>query len=236
MDPEEMKKGLSSIWALTALFSSIFFFSSEYFWVVGIALLVLLLRTLYLIYINESYVAFLSHFQKWSLASFTLMISGGFYMVGRSDYEQSFVDSISLAMVPVLLFAVEVGFFYFTRSPNRRAGYEVRDNRVLVAGGQYSQFAGNILASIVAVSALAMKMAWHVSDGVVGIYVLTLSVFYLIYVSRNSIRMLKAIKAKEKRASELTFENIDQIREARRRWWTSRLLNWLISLSKPSGR
>ncbi len=236
MDAEGMKTGLYSIWGLTALFSSIFFVGSGYFWVVGIALLVLLLRTLYLIYINESYVAFLSHFQKCSLASFTIMISGCLYMVGRGDYEQSFIDSISLAMVPVLLFAVEVGFFYFTRSPNGRAGYEVRDNRVLVERGQYSQFVGNVLASIALVSAFGIKIVWQVSDGFVAVYVLTLSVFYLIYVSRNSIRMLKAIKAKEKRASELTFENIDQIREARRRWWTSRLLNWLISLSKPSGR
>lgn len=236
MDAEGMKTGLYSIWGLTALFSSIFFFDSGYFWVVGIALLVLLLRTLYLIYVNESYVAFLSHFQKCSLASFTLMISGCLYMVGRSDYEQSFIDSISLAMVPVLLFAVEVGFFYFTRNPNGRAGYEVRHNRVLVESGQYSQFVGNLLASIVLVSAFVMKIVWQVSDGFVAVYVLTLSVFYLLYICRNSIRMLKAIKAKEKRASELTFENIDQIREARRRWWTSRLLNWLISLSKPSGR
>ncbi|KPB54252.1 Uncharacterized protein AC511_2962 [Pseudomonas coronafaciens pv. oryzae] len=40
--------------------------------------------------------------------------------------------------------------------------------------------------------------------------------------------------AKEKKTGPYTFANIEEIREARSKWWLSRLFNWLTShRSKP---
>ncbi|MCQ2999935.1 hypothetical protein NLO98_09220 [Pseudomonas syringae] len=234
MGPENLRKSLYGVFGMTAMFSPVLFVGIGYFWALGVGLLVLLLRTVYLIYISESFVAVLNHYHVWLLTSLSIMISGCLYLVGRSDYELSVINSISLAMTPVLLFTVEVLFFYFTCSPKGKVGYEVRGNRVVVVYQPFSHWAGNILASIVLMSGVAMMIVWEVSEGVFAVYVLTLCTLYLIYIRRHWIRLLKTIKAKEKRALELTFENIDEIREARRRWWMSRLLNWLISLSKAS--
>ncbi|MCD5978426.1 MULTISPECIES: hypothetical protein [Pseudomonas] len=236
MGPENLRKSLYGVFGLTAMFSAFMFAGTGYFWVLGGVLLVLLARTIYLIHISESFVAVFTHYHVGFVVSFSIMISGCLYLVARSDYEQSFIDSISLALVPVLLFTVEVLFFYFTRPPKGKAGYEVRGNRVVVIDQPFSHFAGNLLASIVLVSGIAMMMAWQLSEMAFVVYVLTLLTLYLIYIRRHWFRVLKTIRVKEKRASELTFENIDEIREARRRWWMSRLLNWLISLSKASRR
>lgn len=236
MRPENLRKSLYGVFGLTAMFSAFLFAGTGYFWVLAVALSVLLARTIYLIHISESFVAVLTHYHVGFVVSFSIMISGCLYLVARSDYEQPVTNSISLAMVPVLLFTVEVLFFYFTRPPKGRAGYEVRGNKVLVVDQPFSHFAGNLLASIVLVSGYAVTVALQLTEMVFVVYVLTLLTLYIIYIRRHWFRVLKTIRVKEKRASELTFENIDEIREARRRWWMSRLLNWLISLSKASGR
>lgn len=229
-DAGMMKKGLYANWALLALFLTIASFQSPYWWLVSLGLLAWLLRTMYLIYLVESYTTLLIHSLCGLLASFSSMVVICIYTGARFDYGMTPVDAISAAMCPILVIATQLLFIYFTRSKKGVLSYEVRDNRVIIGQTYSNQRTGNIL---LAISFGLTWLLWNWSDVNQGFLLggmMTAIIMYLLHLWRHSIRLLRRLLAREKRTSRLTFEHIEVLREARGRWWLGRLLKWLISL------
>ncbi|NAT15868.1 hypothetical protein CU666_17870 [Pseudomonas syringae pv. actinidifoliorum] len=61
------------------------------------------------------------------------------------------------------------------------------------------------------------------------------SIFVLLY-GRHVLRGLRTLRIQQKTMpTPYTFMQIDEIREARSRWWLSRLYKWIASWGKSSG-
>jgi hypothetical protein len=230
LDPDLLKKGLYANWALLAIFLIMCSFKSPYWWLVVLGLLGLLLRTMYIIYLNESYTAFLIHCVAGLIAAFLAMIVICFYLGARSDYGMTFVDAISIAMCPVLFIATQFAFIYFTRSKKGAFFYEVSDNRVLIGHKYVDPLAANILFGIIGGLTWVLWNWSDISQGFLLGGLMMTAIIYMLYAGRHSIRMLRRLLAREKRTPRLTFEHIEVLREARGRWWLGRLLSWLMSL------
>ncbi|TFZ33302.1 hypothetical protein EWW49_32330, partial [Pseudomonas syringae] len=75
-------------------------------------------------------------------------------------------------------------------------------------------------------------IVWPIERIIMGSIWIALSHLYLRYWNRDAIRILKKSLALEKKHNRsYTFEYIEQLREARSRWWLGRFLKWVISFS-----
>lgn len=99
--------------------------------------------------------------------------------------------------------------------------------------GYVSTRNGNLLSGGVIVAGIAAMIVWHIELIIMVSIWIALSNLYLLYWNRDAIRILKKILTLEKKHNRsYTFEYIEQLREARSRWWLGRFLKWVISLSK----
>ncbi|MNE76435.1 hypothetical protein D3C80_1726700 [compost metagenome] len=78
-----------------------------------------------------------------------------------------------------------------------------------------------------------VKSAGIPAGGVAGTLILTFSSIWILVQMRHSIRGLRTLRIQEKTMlTPYTFMQIDEIREARSRWWLSRLFKWVASWRK----
>jgi hypothetical protein len=69
--------------------------------------------------------------------------------------------------------------------------------------------------------------------GVISAVVLTSCALVILYHMRHTVRALRTLSIKEKTTSvPYTFMEIDEIRQARSRWWISRFFKWVGSRRK----
>lgn len=229
--PDSMRKGLYAIFFMFFLFSTIVSFGSDFYGLVNVFFLVFFIRTLYLIYVNERFTAFMVHAYLGTHLSLIFLTAISFYVAGYYDFGQSMLDSISLAMVPVLLFVVFFLAIYFTRSGAGRLPYGIYHDKVSITPVFRSHVAGNIFGGVVFIVTMALMISETVNQGILLGSMIGILTLYLMYFSRDSIRIVKAVLADEKKhGRRYTFDNIEQLREARSRWWLGRLFKWLVSL------
>ncbi|RMP06106.1 hypothetical protein ALQ31_00826 [Pseudomonas amygdali pv. morsprunorum] len=233
--PNAIKRGLYGSFFLIALFGTMSTFKSDFFWLVCLGLFTLLMRTIYLIYLSESFTAIAVHSFTGLFSSFLFMNTSVIYLIAKSEYGASTTDALSWAMIPALLMLVSFLFIYFTKSRSGQLSFETRDNKVHMVHGYVSTRNGNLLSGGVIVAGIAAMIMWHIELIIMVSIWIALSNLYLLYWNRDAIRILKKILTLEKKHNRsYTFEYVEQLREARSRWWLGRLLKWVISLSKRS--
>lgn len=231
--PNAIKKGLYGSFLLIALFGTMSTFKSDFFWLVCLGLFTLLMRAIYLIYLSESFTAIAVHSFTGLFSSFLLMNTSVIYLIAKSEYGASTTDALSWAMIPALLMLVSFLFIYFTKSRSSQLSFGTRDNKVYMVHGYVSTRNGNLLSGGVIVAGIAAMIVWHIELIIMVSIWIALINLYLLYWNRDAIRILKKILALEKKHNRsYTFEYIEQLREARGRWWLGRFLKWVISFSK----
>ncbi|AZG88906.1 MULTISPECIES: hypothetical protein [Pseudomonas] len=225
--PELIKKGLYSSFALITFFVTISTFKSSVCWLVALGLFILFIRTTYLVYLSESFTAISIHSFTGLFSSLLFMNASVIYLIAKSEYGTSTTDALSWAMIPALLMLVTFLFIYFTKATSSQLYLEIKNNKVCITHSYVSTRSGNLLCGAILAVGIAAMIWGHVQHIIVVSVWIALINLYLLYWYRNSIRMLKKILALEKKHKRsYTFEYIDEIRKARSRWWLGRLLKW----------
>jgi len=145
------------------------------------------------------------------------------------------LQALGLALIPCGLTAA--AYWLASRRSNFTSPFQVRHDQVSYSeeGGKgISALAGGVLAAL---STTAMTMLGETVDKVrIALWLygfFAVVSLYYVYCLRNAIPALKSLANQERNSGKpFTFDNLQQIREWRQRFWLARLLAWL---SRPLG-
>lgn len=145
------------------------------------------------------------------------------------------LQALGLALIPCGLTAA--AYWLASRRSNFTSPFQVRHDQVSYSeeGGKgISALAGGVLAAL---STTAMTMLGETVDKVrIALWLygfFAVVSLYYVYCLRNAIPALKSLANQERNSGKpFTFDNLQQIREWRQRFWLARLL---ARLSRPLG-
>lgn len=199
-------------------------------WVYGLLFLLLSGYTLYMRYWCERYTTF-------ALSYFTLMISilalapaWVSYTVVTDDLGGPPAEGRIIAGLLFGFIATLYAGLYLT--PPREFAFDVSDNRVSFSVSSTSAGAEGMIAGVgMLASGTVIKSVTPFTTGILIVLIFLFAGVCTLIHGRDRIRGLRILRKREKnRLTPYTFMQIDEIREARRRWWLGRLFNWLASL------
>lgn len=188
---------------------------------------------LYLIYRNESYTAYIFTLLGYitvipthlSIASFYIGISGHTSQPPNTEH--------LLMLIPPSIVA---GFFIWAwNRPLNSSPFYCKDEKVHLSSFENTldtrkQYLSVLLsiAAIIGISAIGGATAWLLISAA-----MVAGSIFLVYQARDIITGLRDLIKEERRHSmRYTFFQIEEIREARSRWWIPRFTRWLIALFK----
>ncbi|MNR47069.1 hypothetical protein D3C85_1661250 [compost metagenome] len=86
------------------------------------------------------------------------------------------------------------------------------------------------------VASIFLKWAGMLTGALVGMTVMTGGSIFILLYGRHVLGGLRALRIQERSMPvPYTFMQLDEIREARSRWWLGRLFKWIASWRKSSG-
>ncbi|AKF50378.1 hypothetical protein PsyrH_07840 [Pseudomonas syringae pv. syringae HS191] len=220
------------------LYFFIFILSSKspfLLWLAVGSLFVFLGRTLFLIYVNERFSAFATQFYAVILLTFTIISVGSSYTVSKNEFHQDAVTAVLWACLPLLLVLVGLLIIVKSRFNRETLPFKTHDGRVIVEHTSYNVQSGIIAGVATLISSIILKTFGAASTGLLVGFASTILTLYLLFHYRFAIRGLIVLMQKEKNNVPYTFANIEEIREARDKWWLSRLFKWLTSGRKKPG-
>ena len=187
------------------------------------------LYTLYMIYWCESFTSFTLGMFSSFVFSFGVAAAGLAHVALVVDLHasrsQAAVANIGLVALMGLIYA----FVYF--SPRKSFLFRTDGNkvsRVAMGGSDYSP--GLIAGVGTVVSALLINSVSSLTSSAVAVLGVFFGCVALMLYERDAISGLRTLRSREKSmAAPFTFKRIDEIREARSRWWISRLFKWVSS-------
>ena len=205
-----------------------------YIWIAANALN--LAWTLNLLYRNESYTAYMLTLLGYILFTLTYLSTVSLY-IGQKESAAAPETMYLSMMAPYLITAIAATWFAMQRTTS--SPFYCDDGKALIFDYAESPSTMNQILSVLAFTAGATAIeniggatAWLLMSGVMLVCTL-----YFIYQGRHFIAGLRDLIKEERSASmRYTFFQIEEIREARRRWWISRFARWLENLlkSRPS--
>lgn len=181
---------------------------------------------LYLIYFCERFTFYL-----WSILasvlSFLIILAGSAAYASTADvWGPASAAAFTAGLLPMALVLLTYSLIANTKPSFHPFEYSVNKVRVVpkVSQAKSARYPGALLAGT---STLAANIFVHFfgipAAGVVGAVVLTTGALVILYHLRHSVRALRTLSIKEKSSSvPYTFMEIDEIRQARNRWWISR--------------
>lgn len=198
-------------------------------WVYGLLSMALLAYALYLRCWCESYTAFaLSYF---TLMIFLLALAPAWvsYTVVTDDLGGSYIEG---GIVALLLFGfIQMLYVVIYVTPARHFPFDVVGNKVTSDVSNSSGLKGGVIAglgTVVAGAVIKSFTPFTISIMIVLIFLFA-SVVMLIH-ARDRIRGMRTLRIREKTMpTPYTFMQIDEIRQARSRWWISRFCKWVSS-------
>jgi hypothetical protein len=198
-------------------------------WVYGLLFFLLSGYTLYIRYWCERYTTFaLSYF---TLMIFFLAVAPAWvsYTVVTDDLGGSPAEGRITAGLLLGFIATLYAGLYLT--PPRGFAFDVSDNRVSFSVSSTSAGAEGLIAGVGTLAAGAViKSVTPFTTGILIILIFLFATVCMLIHARDRIRGLRTLRKREKsRLTPYTFMQIDEIREARSRWWLGRLFNWLAS-------
>jgi hypothetical protein len=191
---------------------------------------------LYLIYFCERFTFYL-----WSVLasvlSFLIILAGSAAYASAADvWGPASAEAFIAGLLPVAL--VFFTYFIIARTKPSFHPFEYSGNKVKVVPRISQSKSARYPAALLAgastlVASIFVKIFGVPAAGVVGAVVLTTCALVILYHLRHSVRALCTLSIKEKSSSvPYTFMEIDEIRQARNRWWISRLVRLVRSWRK----
>lgn len=230
-DPRTIKGGSLLAFAFVTVSSA--FVPANFpgsWWLYCCFVALMFMYTVYMIYLCESFTLFtLSMFSSF-VFSFGIAAAGLAHVALIKDLKTSSVEAAAVNIGLIVVMALTYAAVYFSRSKYSPFLIEGdRVSRISTTGRSHSSlgFILSISASALVVFVLSTSSFASTAVTVLGVH---FSCVALMLSERDAIRGLRTLRAKEKKRSvSYTFMQIDEIREARNRWWLSRLFNWLAS-------
>lgn len=232
IDVESMKKNAWVLF-LVASFFGLFGPSglSYYWWFYSVFFVLFFAWTLYLIYGCERYVLFLATMILVGVAIFSFLASSLAYVSVSSYTAGANMISIVGGLAPILAVGAVLAIILLTKPSY--FPFECKGNRVTVRRkepGKKNYRIGLIAGASTLTGGIFLKSVDALTSNVVAIVGCTGCSIAILILLRHSIRGLRTLQVQERSMSTpYTFMQIDEIREARSRWWLGRLFKRLAS-------
>jgi hypothetical protein len=234
--PDDIKKMPLSMFFSVALFGILGPANfPDYWWLYGIIVTLAFGYTLVMIYLNESYIFFVRGF--FSVIIFLLMFSSACFanMLVISDLGGTSHEGLTISSA-LLLFGFIIYIIIYLGSskkfPFSISGKKVSHSTV-DATGKYAGLIAGI--GTLAASGFIKIFSPLTVNAIISVGFFFCYVAMLVH-SRHLIRGLRTLHIQQKTMpGPYTFMQIDEIREARSRWWLSRLFKWVASWRKGPG-
>lgn len=211
------------------------YYWSAYFF--GIALM--LAWTLYLIYLCEKYTAYMVSLLSTVIGGFAFLACNGAYVAVSGVFGKASITALAAGLAPALLVVLAYLAVIGTRPsfhPFEYDGHKVQTRTAENRRASRSYSTGLIAGLTTLSASLFLKYFGMLTATVVASLVLTACCLAMLFQMRNVIRGLRVLRAKERgMPTPYTFMQIEEIREARSRWWCGRFFKWVASLHGASG-
>ncbi|QKZ02400.1 hypothetical protein [Pseudomonas eucalypticola] len=230
--PDSIKKAPLACAVLVGIFSGFYALLVPIFpWFFWPALVVLILYAMYLTYANERFTSFANFVVYLPFISFAFMSCSTAHTLASDDWGWMSwqADLFSLAVAAVI--SALASWVYFTRSfvPS----FKVVARRVKSL--PWDGWTPNLPLSLIIIFAIyiVINMAAASKSSLPMTLVSLTTTASLLFYFRHLIRGLRTLRAQEREQGVFyTFENIEEIREARSRWWLVRLYRWASGLRR----
>ncbi|MCH5655184.1 hypothetical protein [Pseudomonas syringae] len=228
-----------------AFFTTVFFIAFgpsklTYFWhVYFLAVTLLFAWTIYLVYLCEKYTTYMTSLINTLIGSFTFLACNVAYISTSSFFGENSSKALITSLTPAIITLLAYLTIASKKPSFHPFEYDGRkiQTRVASTSQPSTSYKTGLIAGATTLAAGIFLQAFGVLTGsVVAALVLTGCCVTILFYMRHVIRGLRTLRAKEHNMpAAYTFMQIDEIREARGRWWLGRLFKWLASLRGSSG-
>jgi hypothetical protein len=239
IDAKIIKKQIFLMFIVVVFFGAFGPFALQYFWWCYLFVVVFYFGfSLYLIYSCERFVVFLSTVFITGLVAFPYISGNLAYLIASDFFGKGDFRSVAIGMAPItIVFLMFLAIFYSKAS---FFPFECVGNRVAARPKKVVNAKSYNLGLISGVSTLTgsmfLKSVGTETGGMVAIVLCTGCCVFMLFYLRHSIRGLRTLRIRERKMpTPYTFMQIDEIREARSRWWLGRLFKWMGSLRQSTG-
>lgn len=239
MASEAIKTGGWSIFFMIGLFMAFGTFMLGDSWYAYFFILALLfIWTLYTVYVCERFVLYMRSFVILYIVGFTLPACVVAYGLATDVGFEVDVYNILVGGIPAVV--VILSYVWVANTKPVFQPFEFEGNRVQTR--QYVKVKPGMnyntpLIGGITTLAASLFLAWAglLTGGFVSMFIMAGASLFIVFFGRHVIRGLRILRIQEKNMSvPYTFMQIDEIREARSRWWLSRIFKWVASRSKST--
>ncbi|MCH4876951.1 hypothetical protein EQV97_06045 [Pseudomonas sp. TMW22090] len=205
---------------------------SMYFVILGIYFCL----TIFLVGVCERYVLFVAMIFFTGVGVMGFLFSSFLYVLVLDFFEAGSFKPVAVGLAPLALIFLAAVAAAFGENPT--SSFKTTGNKVSFQIKRQRGYSAGLMARLITLTGgLALKLIGPLNSGIVGVLAGTSGCVALILYYRHIIRGLRTLRIQERNMpTPYTFMQIDEIREARSRWWLGRILKWLASLSRsPSG-
>ncbi|PBP65670.1 hypothetical protein CCL21_21985 [Pseudomonas syringae] len=207
------------------------------FWYVYfLAVTLMLAWTIYLVYLCEKYTTYMTSLISALIGSFTLLACSVAYVSTSNIFGENSLNAFITSLAPAIIILL-VYYVIASKKPSFQP-FEYDGQKIQTRFASTSQpstsYKTGLIAGATTLAAGIFLQAFGVLTGsVVAALVLTGCCVTILFYMRHVIRGLRTLRAKERNMpAAYTFMQIDEIREARSRWWLSRFFKWFSSRHK----
>ena len=240
INSETIKTGGWAAFFLLALFMAFGSLMLGNHWYIYFSLLALmLLWTVYIVYFCESYITYMWSLLASCIGGFTLcacvvafgLAKGASFDLGPYSFLASLAPAAIVAVVYVVIANTKKVCEPFEYSGNR---VQTRRDANAASTVNYSLPVIGGLTTLAA--GVFLKWVGLLTSGFVAMFIMTGGSVFMVLYGRHVIRGLRTLRIQERsKSAPYTFMELDEIREARRRWWLGRLFKWVAARRTPSG-
>lgn len=236
IDVKTMRKNCWVIFFGVVFFGSFGPWNLRGFWICYLFFVFLyLIWTVYMIYVCERYVLYLAAYLLPIAFLFSYMASSAMYAWISASLGHVWPHASALGGAPFTLACVVLAVIFLSKSSS--FPYELTGNRVTVKVKQSRHTSYNLVFIGGVSTLLSNILSSAVGSSIKGLIVIfgcTATSIYILFMGRHVIRGLRTLHNLERdMPTPFTFMQIDEIREARSRWWLGRLFKWINSRFKP---
>jgi hypothetical protein len=195
--------------------------------------------TWYLIYWSEKYTTYMVSLLSTVIGSFAFLACNGAYVAMSGIFGKGSITALAAGLGPALF--VMLAYLAVISTKPSFHPFEYDGRKVQTRGAENNKPSRRYRTGLIAgITTLAggvfLKYFGMLTATVVASVVLTTCCLTMLFQMRHVIRGLRALRVKEQgMPTPYTFMRIEEIREARGRWWCGRFLKWVTSLRSSSG-
>lgn len=238
IDSQSIKKGGWIVFFSAALFGAFGPSNLSFFWWVYLFFIVALLGfVLYVIYSCERFVLYLSSLFVVVVGLFTYLACTVAYLSSSKILGEESLLAVLVGLSPSMMVFLTVTAILSGKSDF--FPFECKGNKVAARSKQSSKknySVGLVVGISVLTSGMFFKSVDAQTSSLLAVVICTGCSMAILILLRHSIRGLRTLHVQERNMpAPYTFMEIDEIREARSRWWLGRLFKWMSSLRQSTG-